>query len=123
MLARQRVDSLDPQGAKYALLLLAVAVGVGQPLLEGTAGLTIQLAPSDQTGGELHLAFVAAAGFGATLGARHVRYILPWNSAELGAPPVYAYGSKALTTSPSVFVRIPGIRSRRLRPRFFAHAW
>src|SRR5215471_380812 len=49
MLARQRVDSLDPQGAKYPLLLLAVAVGVGQPLLEGTASLTIQLAPPDET--------------------------------------------------------------------------
>ena len=44
VLARRRVDADDPQAAEVALALLAVAVGVGEPALDGLAGLAIGLA-------------------------------------------------------------------------------
>src|SRR6185437_6007386 len=61
-------------------LLLTIAIGVGQPLLERIASLTVELAAADEAGGELELSFMTAACFRATFGARHRRSVLPfWN--------------------------------------------
>src|ERR1700722_4164559 len=71
VLADERVDAGDPERAKIALLLFAIAIGVGQPLFEGIAGLPVKFAAANETGGELELPLMAAAGFKPAFGAWH----------------------------------------------------
>src|SRR5262245_11877863 len=60
--AARRVDADDPQAAELPLLLLAVAVGVGEPALDGLAGLAIGLpSATDVALRHLHGLLVAAA--------------------------------------------------------------
>src|SRR5579863_5026420 len=60
-LASEGIDPRNPEGAIIALVLFAIAIGVGQALFESIAGLLIKSASSDETGGELELSFMAAA--------------------------------------------------------------
>ena len=71
VIPRQGVNPGNPEGAELALFLLAVAVGKLGLFPGSIAGLAIKLAPAHVTGGELELAFMVSAGFGATLGTRH----------------------------------------------------
>ena len=74
--AHERIDARDPQCAEVTLLLLAIAIGVGQPLFERIAGLPVKFAAADKAGGELELPFMAAAGFWPAFGAWN-RGVLP----------------------------------------------
>src|SRR5262249_4012706 len=70
--ARRGVDADDPQRADVALLLLAVAVGVGEPPLPRLAGLAVRLAAAaDVPLGLLHRLLVAAPRLRAALRAWH----------------------------------------------------
>src|SRR5208283_3564477 len=75
--AGERVDARNPQRAVIALFLLAIAIGVGEALLERRSGLPVEFAPTDKTGGELQLPLMTAAGLGSAFGARHRSRILP----------------------------------------------
>src|SRR5208283_4416902 len=78
-LAGERVDTRNPERAVIALFLLAIAIGVGEALFERRAGLPIEFAPTDETGGELELTLMTAARLGSAFGARHrSSEILPW---------------------------------------------
>ena len=60
------------QSVRYSRLFdLAIAIRVGQALLESVAGLLIKSTSSDETGGEFELSFMTAAGFGSAFCARH----------------------------------------------------
>src|SRR5580658_6428431 len=62
-LAGERVDARDPQRAIIALVLLAIAIGVGQAFLKCVTGLLVKSTPADEAGGEFELSFMSAAGF------------------------------------------------------------
>src|SRR5580693_2735299 len=69
--ARECVDARNPERAVVALLGLAIAIGVGEALFKGRAGLPVKFAPTDETGGELELTLMTAARLGSAFGARH----------------------------------------------------
>src|SRR6266481_3067862 len=77
VLARERIDTRDPQRSELALFLLAIAIGIGEALLESRASLTIKFAPADEAGGELELTLMTAARLGSAFGARHPSRFLP----------------------------------------------
>src|SRR5262245_27993455 len=75
VLACGGTDPYDPERARVALLLLAVAVGVREALLERLARLAIRLAAaSDEALGLLHRLLVTAACLRAAFGAWHLDY-------------------------------------------------
>src|SRR6185437_9330976 len=107
VLAHRRVDPLNPQSAKLALAVLAVAIGVLHRLVDrGLGGADGVLAPAKETlGGFQHFLVFGVGGY-APFDARHRS-----NLRERNQP----FGRKNfLTLSPSVLNRIDVPRRSRI---------